>query len=36
MAALPEEVIEAWENRRGPIILSTVNEDGVPRSHFKT
>jgi len=30
MAALPEEVIEAWENRRGPVILSTVNEDGVP------
>jgi len=23
MAALPEEVIEAWENRRGPIITES-------------
>lgn len=36
MAALPEKVIKAWEDREGPIILSTVNEDGIPNSIYAT
>lgn len=30
MAALPEEVIEAWDNRKGPAIFGTVDPDGTP------
>ena len=30
MTKLPEEVIRAWEDREGPIILTTVNNEGVP------
>ena len=30
MAALTEEVSNAWEDRDGPIILSTVNGGGMP------
>ena len=36
MAALPEEVSKAWENREGPIILSTVNGDGIPNAIYAT
>ncbi|MCP3941493.1 MAG: pyridoxamine 5'-phosphate oxidase family protein [Desulfobacteraceae bacterium] len=36
MAALPEEVSKAWENRKGPIILSTVNNKGIPNSIYAT
>ncbi len=36
MAALPEEVSKAWENRKGPIILSTVNKKGIPNSIYVT
>jgi len=36
MAALPEEVSIAWENRKGPIILSTVNKKGIPNSIYAT
>ncbi len=36
MAALPEEVSKAWENRKGPIILSTVNKKGIPNSIYAT
>jgi len=36
MPALPEKVSEAWENREGPIILSTVNESGVPNAIYAT
>jgi predicted pyridoxine 5'-phosphate oxidase superfamily flavin-nucleotide-binding protein len=36
MPALPEKVSEAWENREGPIILSTVNEDGIPNAIYAT
>ena len=34
MAALPEEVRKAWEDRKGPIILSTVNTDGIPNAIY--
>ena len=36
MAALPEKVRKAWEDREGPIILSTVNEDGIPNAIYAT
>jgi len=36
MSALPEEVSKAWENRKGPIILSTVNKNGIPNSIYAT
>jgi uncharacterized protein len=36
MAVLPEEVSKAWENRKGPIILSTVNKEGTPNSIYAT
>jgi len=36
MAALPEKVSQAWENREGPIILSTVDEDGHPNAIYAT
>jgi uncharacterized protein len=36
MPALPEKVSEAWENREGPIILSTVNTDGIPNAIYAT
>ena len=36
MALLPEEVSKAWENRKGPIILTTVSKEGVPNSIYAT
>jgi predicted pyridoxine 5'-phosphate oxidase superfamily flavin-nucleotide-binding protein len=36
MAALPEKVSKAWEDREGPIILSTVNGDGIPNAIYAT
>ena len=36
MAALPENVRSAWEDREGPIILSTVNDDGMPNAIYAT
>lgn len=36
MAALPEEVSKAWENREGPIVLATVSEDGLPNAIYAT
>ena len=36
MAALPEKVSQAWEEREGPIVLSTVNHDGTPNSIYAT
>ena len=32
MPALPEQVSEAWGNRKGPAIFTTVAEDGTPNS----
>ena len=34
MTKLPEEVIRAWEDREGPIILTTVNNEGVPNAIY--
>ncbi|MBW2250347.1 MAG: pyridoxamine 5'-phosphate oxidase family protein [Deltaproteobacteria bacterium] len=36
MAALPEKVSKAWEDREGPIILSTVDGDGIPNAIYAT
>ncbi|MEE9412028.1 MAG: pyridoxamine 5'-phosphate oxidase family protein [Methylococcales bacterium] len=34
MPALPEKVSQAWEDKEGPIILSTVNGDGIPNAIY--
>lgn len=36
MPELPEETSKAWDNHKGPVILSTVNKDGVPNSIYAT
>jgi len=36
MIALPEIVSKAWEDREGPIILSTVDRDGNPNAIYAT
>ena len=36
MPALPEVVRQAWDNREGPIVLSTVDSDGKPNSIYAT
>src|SRR5690554_6574020 len=36
MVALPDTVREAWEDRDGPVILATVNADGVPNIIYAT
>ena len=32
MAASPEAAATAWEDREGPVVLTTVSADGVPNS----
>jgi len=33
MAAMPEEVRKAWDNdSKGPLVLSTVDENGIPNA----
>ena len=36
MAALPEKVSKAWDDREGPIVLSTVDGDGIPNTIYAT
>ncbi len=36
MAGLPEKVSKEWENREGPIILATVNTNGIPNAIYAT
>ena len=36
MAVLPEEVSKAWENRKGPVILTTVSKEGTPNAIYVT
>ncbi|MCE1253322.1 MAG: pyridoxamine 5'-phosphate oxidase family protein [Anaerolineae bacterium] len=36
MVNLPEEVINAWDNRDGAVVLTTVAQDGTPNSIFVT
>jgi predicted pyridoxine 5'-phosphate oxidase superfamily flavin-nucleotide-binding protein len=36
MATLPEAVCTAWENREGPIVLTTVDAAGNPNAIYAT
>jgi len=36
MKVLPEEVIKAWDDKSGPVILTTVDESGTPNSIYAT
>ena len=36
MAVLPEVVSKAWENREGPIVLTTVDAAGNPNAIYAT
>ena len=34
MSELPEVISEAWEDREGPIVFTTVNEEGEPNAIY--
>jgi hypothetical protein len=34
MPDLPDHVAQAWDEREGPIILTTVNDEGIPNSIY--
>ena len=36
MATLPEKVSQAWENREGPIVFTTVDSQGKPNAIYAT
>lgn len=36
MAALPEVVSQAWDARKGPVVLATVDVQGVPNIIYAT
>jgi len=36
MSKLPEKVSEAWENREGALILTTVDKEGTPNAIYAT
>ena len=36
MPQLPEEVSRAWDDRKGPIIFSTVDKEGIPNAIYAT
>ena len=36
MNSLPEEAIRAWDDKTGPVILTTVDKSGVPNSIYAT
>jgi hypothetical protein len=36
MTVLPDIVSQAWEDREGPIILTTVDAEGTPNSIYAT
>ncbi|MEA1952566.1 MAG: pyridoxamine 5'-phosphate oxidase family protein [Planctomycetota bacterium] len=36
MPALPEIASKAWEERKGPVIFTTVDENGTPNSIYAT
>ena len=36
MPRLPEEVRTAWEKKEGPIVLTTVDEKGLPNAIYAT
>lgn len=36
MSAIPGTVIQAWEDREGPVVFTTVNLDGIPNAIYAT
>ena len=36
MATLTEIAIQAWENREGPVVLTTVGSSGIPNTIYVT
>jgi len=36
MAKLPESVIQAWQDREGPIVLTTLDQNHLPNSIYAT
>ena len=36
MASLPDIVSQAWDRRKGPIVLATVSPEGVPNAIYAT
>ncbi len=36
MATLPEIAALAWENREGPVVLTTVDSNGIPNTIYIT
>ena len=34
MSVLPEEVSKAWNDRKGPIIFTTVDKSGIPNAIY--
>lgn len=36
MTALPESVIKAWEDREGPVVLTTIDASGTPNAIYAT
>lgn len=36
MAVLPEQASRAWEARSGPVVLTTVDKNGIPNAIYAT
>ncbi|MDX2448056.1 MAG: pyridoxamine 5'-phosphate oxidase family protein [Desulfobacterales bacterium] len=36
MTILPEAAAEAWENREGPVVMTTVDSSGIPNTIYIT
>jgi len=36
MSKLPEDVSKAWDDRKGPVVFTTVDENGVPNAIWAT
>lgn len=36
MSTLPENVSKAWDTRKGPVVFSTVDKNGVPNAIYVT
>jgi len=36
MSILPEKVSKAWNDRKGPVVLTTVDKNGIPNAIYAT
>ena len=36
MSDLPKNVSKAWDERKGPVVFSTIDENGVPNAVYAT